>query len=110
MLLIKLWNNLADRLFPCSEDDKVALKNADGSFLFFAQLFSHFRPFFSRPLHRQIRQNLIAIPFLLSIRDAALSLREILEKNVLSLVKSNDQNRAHLQQKSWDRNVLEFVN
>jgi hypothetical protein len=37
-------------------------------------------------------------------------MRAILWKNALSLAKSNDQNRAHLLQKSWDRNVLEFVN
>jgi hypothetical protein len=56
MRLINLWNNLRRSLFP-------ALKNADGSFLFFAQLFSHFRPFFSRPLRRQIRPKTLAIPF-----------------------------------------------
>lgn len=94
------------------KSDKVALKNADGSFLFFAQLFSHFRPFFSRPLRRQIQRKVSSLHSFCSPKSLQLCRCAKFSRKMFCLwPKSNNQKpRAHLQQKSWDWNALEFVN
>lgn len=63
MTLIKIWNSLsclarrerANALSADSHAFPIMFSHADGSFFFFAQLFSHFRPFFSRLFWIRVR-------------------------------------------------------
>lgn len=63
MTLIKIWNRLsclarrerANALSADSHAFPIMFSHADGSFFFFAQLFSHFRPFFSRLFWIRVR-------------------------------------------------------